>query len=369
MKIPFLDLGATYRELKVEIDDAVSRVLESGWYVLGEEVVAFEHDFAKYCGASHAIGVANGLDALVLSLRAIGVEAGDEVLVPSNTFIASWLAISAVGAVPVPVEPNPRTLNIDAKALDEALTSRTKAIMAVHLYGQPADLDPILAFARSRNLALVEDAAQAHGARYKGARVGGHGDVVCWSFYPGKNLGAFGDGGAITTNRDDLADRLRVLRNYGSREKYLHEAKGVNSRLDTMQAAILRVKLRHLDAWNERRRDIAKIYLNGLRDTNIVLPDIPEWAEPVWHLFVVQCTQRDALQKHLLDAGISTLIHYPIAPHEQAAYADIGFSQDRFPIASSISKNALSLPIGPHLSTEAAEKVVEDILDFFAQGA
>lgn len=364
MKIPFLDIGATYRELKLEIDDAVSRVLESGWYILGEEVVAFEHDFARYCGAAHAIGVANGLDALVLSLRAIGIEAGDEVLVPSNTFIASWLAISAVGAVPVPVEPNPRTFNIDVKALDEAFTSRTKAIMVVHLYGQPADLDPIVEFARSRNLALVEDAAQAHGACYKGVRLGGHGDVVCWSFYPGKNLGAFGDGGAITTNRDDLADRLRVLRNYGSREKYLHEAKGVNSRLDTMQAAILRVKLRHLENWNERRRKVAQLYLDALKYSDLVLPEVPDWADPVWHLFVVQCTQRDVLQKHLQDAGIATLIHYPIAPHEQAAYTDIGFSHDRFPIASSISKNALSLPIGPHLSIEEAEEVVETILTF-----
>lgn len=363
MKIPFLDLGATYRELKAEIDDAVSRVLESGWYVLGEEVEAFEREFAQYCGAAHAIGVANGLDALVLSLRAIGVGAGDEVLVPSNTFIASWLAISAVGAVPVPVEPNPRTYNIDVRALDKALTSRTKAIMAVHLYGQPADLDPLLKFARAKNLSVVEDAAQAHGARYKGSRVGGHGDIVCWSFYPGKNLGAFGDGGAITTSRDDLADSVRVLRNYGSREKYLHEAKGVNSRLDAMQAAILRVKLRHLDIWNDRRRLVAKIYLDGLKDSDLVLPDVPDWADPVWHLFVVQSRQRDALQKQLHNVGIATLIHYPIAPHEQAAYADASFARDRFPIASSISANALSLPIGPHLSIETAETVVDTILN------
>lgn len=361
MKIPFLDLGATYRELKAEIDDTITRVLADGWYILGEEVDTFEREFAQYCGAAHTIGVANGLDALVLSLRALGVGVGDEVLVPSNTFIASWLAISAVGALPVPVEPNPRTYNIEAAALEEAVTPRTKAIMVVHLYGLPADLDSILEFARANGLFIVEDAAQAHGAKYKGTRVGGHSDVVCWSYYPGKNLGAFGDGGAITTNHDDLADRLRVLRNYGSREKYQHEAQGVNSRLDTLQAAVLRVKLRYLDAWNERRRNIAQIYLNGLENTSLILPEVPGWADPVWHLFVVQSKNRDALQMQLQNAGISTQIHYPIAPHEQVAYVEMGFPRHQFPIASSISEKALSLPIGPHLSTEAAEIVVETI--------
>lgn len=363
MKVPFLDLGATYRELKDEIDAAVARVLDSGWYILGEEVESFESEFASYCGAKNAIGVANGLDALVLALRAVGVGAGDEVIVPSNTFIASWLAISAVGAVPVPVEPDPHTFNMGEAGLENALSARTKAIMPVHLYGQPADLDPIVKFARANGLAVVEDAAQAHGAEYKQKRIGGHGDIACWSFYPGKNLGAFGDGGAVTTNDNDLAERVRLLRNYGSQEKYLHVEKGVNSRLDTMQAAILRVKLRHLDEWNNRRRKIAKTYLEALSKSDLRLPMVPQWANPVWHLFVVQSDERDALQQRLSSAGIATLIHYPVPPHEQKAYADMGMRPGQFPIAESMAKSALSLPIGPHLSAEAAEAVVDAIMN------
>lgn len=363
MKVPFLDLGATYRELKDEIDAAVARVLDSGWYILGEEVDAFENEFASYCGAKNTIGVANGLDALVLSLRAVGVGSGDEVIVPSNTFIASWLAISAVGAVSVPVEPDPHTFNMDEAGLEKALSPRTKAIMPVHLYGQPADLDPILKFARANGLAVVEDAAQAHGAEYKKKRIGGHGDIACWSFYPGKNLGAFGDGGAVTTNDNDLAERVRLLRNYGSQEKYLHVEKGVNSRLDTMQAAILRVKLRNLDEWNNRRRNIAKTYLKALSKSDLCLPVVPQWANPVWHLFVVQSDERDALQQRLSSAGIATLIHYPVPPHKQKAYADMGMRPGQFPIAESMAKNALSLPIGPHLSSEATEAVVDAIMN------
>jgi dTDP-4-amino-4,6-dideoxygalactose transaminase len=272
MKIPFLDLQAAYLELKPEIDAAISRVLNSGWYILGPEVEAFEEEWAAYCGASHAVGVGNGLDALTLALRALEIGPGDEVIVPSNTYIATWLAVSAVGATPVPVEPNPSTYNIDPTLIPDALTPRTKALLPVHLYGQPADLDPILALARQHNLAVVEDAAQAHGARYKSKRIGAHGDVVCWSFYPGKNLGALGDAGAITTRRADIADRIRMMRNYGSREKYVNDVQGVNSRLDPIQAAVLRVKLKVLDEWNDRRKSIASLYTQHLDDCPLSLP-------------------------------------------------------------------------------------------------
>ena len=270
MKVPFLDLRAAYLELKPEIDAAIARVLDSGWYILGPEVEAFEAEWAEYCGASHAVGVGNGMDALTLALRALQIGPGDEVIVPSNTYIATWLAVSAVGATPVPVEPDLATYNIDPALIPAAITPRTKALLPVHLYGQPADLDPILAIARQHNLAVVEDAAQAHGARYKGCRIGAHGDVVCWSFYPGKNLGALGDAGAVTTNRADLADRIRVLRNYGSREKYVNELQGVNSRIDPIQAAVLRVKLKVLDEWNARRCRIAALYSQELASLSLI---------------------------------------------------------------------------------------------------
>ena len=356
--IPFLDLGAAYRELKDEIDTAIGRVLASGWYILGPELEAFEEEWAAYCGAKHAVGVGNGLDALTLALRAFGIGPGDEVIVPSNTYIATWLAVSAVGARPVPVEPDPATHNIDPERTEAALTPATRAIMPVHLYGQPADLDPILAIARSHGLAVVEDAAQAHGARYKGRWIGAHGDAVCWSFYPGKNLGALGDGGAVTTNRADVADRIRVLRNYGSRRKYVNEARGVNSRLDPVQAAVLRVKLRHLDAWNARRAQVAEVYLQGLAGSDLVLPHVPEWAEPAWHLFVVRSPNRDALQARLAEAGVQTLIHYPVPPHMQEAYADLGLAVDTLPRARRLSGEVLSLPMGPHLGMEGAGRVV-----------
>ncbi|TNE94709.1 MAG: DegT/DnrJ/EryC1/StrS family aminotransferase [Rhodobacteraceae bacterium] len=355
MTIPFLDLGAAYRELKTEIDAAVARVLESGWYILGPEVDAFEAEWAAYCGADHAVALGNGLDALILALRALDVGPGDEVIVPSNTYIATWLAVSAVGATPVPVEPDPATYNIDPARLAAAVTDRTKVLLPVHLYGQPADLDPILKLAREKGIAVVEDAAQAHGARYKGQRIGAHGDVVCWSFYPGKNLGALGDGGAITTNREDLADRIRVLRNYGSREKYVNEVKGVNSRLDPVQAAVLRVKLPHLDAWTKRRRDIATAYTEGLAESGLILPHVPDWAEPAWHLYVVRSAERDALQARLKEAGIGTLIHYPIPPHMQEAYAERGGAPEALPLAKCLADEVLSLPMGPQLNLAAVE--------------
>ncbi|MCF6317546.1 MAG: DegT/DnrJ/EryC1/StrS family aminotransferase [Marinosulfonomonas sp.] len=356
--IPFLDLGAAYRELKPEIDAAVARVLDSGWYILGPEVESFEAEWAEYCGASHAVGVANGLDALILALRALDVGAGDEVIVPSNTYIATWLAVSAVGAIPVPVEPDPATHNINPDRIKAAITPRTKVLLPVHLYGQPADMDPILALARAHDLAVVEDAAQAHGARYKGQRIGAHGDIVCWSFYPGKNLGALGDGGAITTNRADLADRVRVLRNYGSREKYVNEVQGVNSRLDPIQAAVLRVKLKYLDEWSDRRRAIATRYMEGLANAGLSLPHVPDWAEPAWHLFVVQNEQRDALHGRLQKAGIGTLIHYPIPPHMQQAYGEAAFLPDDFPIARQLAGEVLSLPIGPQFDRDGQKAVM-----------
>jgi dTDP-4-amino-4,6-dideoxygalactose transaminase len=356
--IPFLDLGAAYRELQPQIDAAIHRVLDSGWYILGPEVEAFEAEWATWVGADHAVGLANGLDALVLALRALDIGPGDEVIVPSNTYIATWLAVSAVGARPVPVEPDPATHNIDPGRIAAAITPATRAILPVHLYGQPADLDPILALARQHGLAVVEDAAQAHGARYKGRRIGAHGDIVCWSFYPGKNLGALGDGGAITTSRADLADRIRVLRNYGSRVKYVNEVQGTNSRLDPIQAAILRAKLPFLDAWTARRRAIAALYQQGLAGSGLTLPHVPDWADPAWHLYVVGTPDRTGMQTRLTAAGVGTLIHYPIAPHMQAAYADLGLPAAALPIARDLAASVLSLPMGPHLALDDAARVI-----------
>jgi len=347
--IPFLDLRAAYLELKEEIDTAVARVMGSGWYILGEEVEAFEAEYAAYCDAKYAVGVGNGLDALRLALLAMEVGPGDEVIVPSNTYIATWLAVSQCGATPVPVEPDPATYNIDPQRIEAAITSRTKVILPVHLYGQPADLDPILALARRHGLRVLEDAAQAHGACYKGKRIGAHGDAVAWSFYPGKNLGAMGDAGAVTTNDPDLADRIRLLRNYGSQVKYVNEVRGWNSRLDPIQAAVLRVKLKYLDEWNKRRAAIADFYHRLLYNKEIILPHTPQWAQPVWHLFVVRHACRDDFQKRLAKEGIQTLIHYPIPPHLQQAYENLGFPPGSFPISERLAHEVISLPIGPHL--------------------
>ncbi|MEO9896481.1 MAG: DegT/DnrJ/EryC1/StrS family aminotransferase [Paracoccaceae bacterium] len=365
MTVPFLDLKATYEALKPEIDEAVSRVLASGWYILGPEVEAFEQEFATYCGTKDCVGVANGLDALVLCLRALDIGPGDEVIVPSNTFIATWLAVSDVGATPVAVEPDPKTHNIDPALIEDAITARTRAILPVHLYGQSADMAPILEIARRHDLRVVEDAAQAHGATYDGQRVGSFGDAACWSFYPGKNLGAFGDAGAITTSSEGIAERVRMLRNYGSRKKYVNEIVGQNSRLDPIQAAVLRVKLRHLDEWTSRRSAIAEMYTGAL--TNIGLPYVPNWANPVWHLFVVQHPRRDWLQQKLQEAGISTLIHYPIPPHLQVAYSKMGLKKGRYPIAEDLADSCLSLPIGPHLSDDDQAKVVDALNALTAQ--
>ncbi len=289
MKVPFLDLSSPYTELKEELDAAYLRVMGSGWYILGREVQAFEEEFAAYCGAEHCVGVGNGLEALHLILRAYGIGEGDEVIVPANTYIATWLAASYAGARPVPVEPDERTYNLDAGLVEAAITPRTRAIIAVHLYGQPADMDPINEVASRYGLKVIEDAAQAHGARYKGRPAGALGDAAGFSFYPGKNLGAVGDGGAVVTDDAVLADGVRVLRNYGSRVKYHNEVRGFNSRLDELQAALLRVKLTRLDEWNARRKALAARYAEALRGVpDLTLPSEPEWAEPVWHLFVAR---------------------------------------------------------------------------------
>jgi len=355
--IPFLALAPAYQELKPAIDEAVLRVLSKGTYILGEECERFEEEYAAFTQSKHAVGVANGLEAIVLGLRVLGIGPGDEVLVPANTFIATWLAVSAVGATPVGVEPDPRTWNIDAADAAARVTARTRAIIPVHLYGQPADLDAVHALAERYGLAVIEDAAQAHGARWGGRRIGGRSRLATWSFYPAKNLGAIGDGGAITTDDPDLAAKLRVLRNYGSRVRYHNEVRGSNSRLDEIQAAILRVKLRHLDAWNARRVAIASRYLTGLR--GLALPQVHEQAEPVYHLFVVDHLERDALGRHLAERGVGTLVHYPVVPHRSEAYAELGLGEGSFPIAERGARTHLSLPIGPHLSDAEVAAVIE----------
>jgi dTDP-4-amino-4,6-dideoxygalactose transaminase len=362
--VPFLDLRESYLEIKDELDAASYRVLDSGWYILGHELKAFEAEFAAFCGVKHCIGVGNGLEALQLILRAYGIGAGDEVIVPSNTYIATWLAVSGVAATLVPVEPVERTCNLDPTRIEGAITERTKAILVVHLYGQTAEMEAINEIARRHGLKVIEDAAQAHGACFNGRRAGALGDAAGWSFYPTKNLGAYGDAGAITTNDDELAGALRLLRNYGSREKYYNDVKGVNSRLDEMQAALLRVRLQHLEEWNARRAKIAAIYLEGLRDTELLLPLVAEGAVPVWHLFVVRSRRRDRLQQYLTEQGVQTLIHYPVPPHLQPAYADLGIAAGAYPISEAIHREVLSLPIGPHLSPDDARRVVEIVRAF-----
>ena len=362
MKVPFLDFVGPYEELKAELDEAFHRFMRSGWYILGKEVQVFEDEFAAYCGVNHCVGVGNGLDALHLTLKAYGIGPGDEVIVPSNTYIATWLAVSYAGATPVPVEPDSRTYNIDPLRIEEAISLRTKAIMPVHLYGAPADMNPIMTLADKYGLKVIEDNAQAQGAMYNGKRTGGLGHAAGNSFYPGKNLGAYGDAGAVTTNDAEIAEKIRVLRNYGSSKKYYNDYKGFNSRLDELQAAFLRVKLTRLDEWNRRRKVLAEFYLNSLLDTpDLTLPFVPRWAEPVWHLFVVRHPGRDQLGQRLAEAGIGTLIHYPVPPHLSGAYADWNGATDGLPIAENFAATVLSLPMGPHLSAEQAEEVVRAV--------
>ncbi|MBI3348163.1 MAG: DegT/DnrJ/EryC1/StrS family aminotransferase [Burkholderiales bacterium] len=357
--IPFLDLKAITETQRADLTAAFNRVLDSGWFIMGQELKAFEQEYADYCGARFCIGVANGLDALSLSLRALGIGPGDEVIVPSNTYIATWLAITHVGATPVPVEPLAGGFNIDPARIQAAITPRTRAIMPVHLYGQPADMDAILAVAHAHGLKVVEDAAQAHGARYKGKRLGGHGDAVCWSFYPGKNLGCLGDGGGITTNDPALAERLHELRNYGSKVKYHNEIVGYNSRLDELQAALLRVKLKTLDSSNLRRTAVAQQYLDGLTGVDgLVLPQTYADSASAWHVFVIRHPQRDTLARQLAAAGIGTVIHYPVAPHLQAAYAGLGLAAGSLPRSESIHREVLSLPMGPTQTDDDTQRVI-----------
>jgi dTDP-4-amino-4,6-dideoxygalactose transaminase len=362
MSIPFLDLKAATEELRERYDEAYHRVMDSGWFLNGKETAAFESEFASYCNSDFCVGVANGLDAIELILRAYEIGPGDEVIVPSNTFIATWLAVSAVGATPVPVEPDPRTYNIDPASIDAVVTPRTRAIIAVHLYGQPADLDPICGIADKYGLKVIEDAAQAHGALYKGRKIGSLSDAAAFSFYPGKNLGALGDGGAVISNDRNLMSTVRKLGNYGSTVKYQHDLAGVNSRLDELQAAFLRVKLGVLDEWNVRRAEVAAFYLNNINSDIITLPHVPEWAQPVWHLFVIQCDQRDQLQKHLNEMSIGTLIHYPVPPHKTLAYSS--FSNVKLPVAESLAGNILSLPVSPHMTLDQIAFVAESVAGF-----
>ena len=359
MKVPFLDLASMHEPLHRELANAFQRVLNGGWFILGPETEAFEQEFAAYCGVRHCVGVGNGLDALQLILRGLGIGPGDEVIVPSNTYIATWLAASNVGAQPVPVEPVEGTYNIDPALVEAVLTPRTRAIIAVHLYGQPADMDALASIARKHDLKLIEDAAQAHGARYKGRRTGSLGDAAGFSFYPSKNLGALGDGGAVTTDDDELAKRIRMLRNYGSQQKYLNRLKGYNSRLDELQAAFLRVKLPYLDSWNEHRKSIATSYLERLGNADVLLPAVAPWADPVWHLFVVRSAKRDRLVQKLDAEGIQTQIHYPIPPHLQDAYDDLAVSEGMLPIAERIHREILSLPMGPAMTQADVDRVVD----------
>lgn len=363
--VPFLDIGAATRELEAPVLEAIERVVRSGWYVRGEETEAFEHEFAAFTGAKHAVGVGNGLDAIALALRALGIGPGDDVIVPSNTYIATWIAVAQTGAHPVPVEPIVGQWNLDPARVEDAITPRTRALVPVHLFGQPADLAELLAVAKKHGLAVVEDAAQAHGARYKGRRIGTHGHAVAWSFYPGKNLGAFGDGGAVTTDDPDVAARVRSLGNYGSSQKYVNELLGANSRLDEIQSAVLRVKLQHLDCWNSRRRTTAKRYAAELADIpGLCLPGVALGREHVWHVYVVDHASRDDLQKHLASRGIQTLVHYPIPPHLSGAFAPLGLTEGTFPIAERAARTHLSLPIGPHLSEEDVTRVIDACRSF-----
>ena len=354
----FLNLAKIHQEILPELENACHQVLYSGRYILGDEVAAFEQEFAQYCETKHCVTVGNGLDALHLILRGMDIGEGDEVIIPAHTFIATWLAVSYAGATPVGIDVDPHTYNISTEALLKVVTSKTKAIMPVHLYGQPADMETIKTFAQQHGIKVIEDAAQAHGARYKGRRVGGLGHAAGFSFYPGKNLGAIGDGGAITTDDDELAEKLLMLRNYGSKVKYQHTVQGYNSRLDELQAALLRVKLRKLEEWNKKRRQLADVYKQKLQnEVELILPAVPDWAEPVWHLFVVRHEQRERLTKRLADMGVETLIHYPIPPHLSGAYQGTDQRNVSFPVSESLANTVISLPMGTHLSVTDVEEI------------
>jgi dTDP-3-amino-3,4,6-trideoxy-alpha-D-glucose transaminase len=366
MLLPFLDLKAATAELRAELDVAHRRVADSGWFLLGRELEAFEAEYAASVGVAHCIGVANGLEALQLVLLARSIGAGDEVIVPANGYIATWLAVTHVGATPIPCEPDVRTNNLDPARLAPLLTPLTKAIIPIHLYGQTADMTAINAFASAHGLFVLEDAAQSHGARAHGRASGARGHAAGISFYPTKNLGALADAGAITTDDATLAARLRSLRNYGSRERYHHDEAGLNSRLDEFSAAFLRVKLPRLASWNARRAALAQRYLRQLSGVgDLVLPFVPTWAEPVWHLFVIRTAHRETLRAYLAERGIATQIHYPIPPHLSGAYKSLGYKAGAFPIAEQLAAEVLSLPISPHHTAEQIDSVVAAVRSFF----
>lgn len=356
-KIPFLDLKKSTLEINELLNEAYFRVMQSGWFVMGQELEAFEEEFARFCNVKYCVGVANGLEALCLLLKAYNIGCGDEVLVPSNTFIATWLAVSQVGATPVAIEPIEKTYNLNPDLIEEVITKNTKAIIPVHLYGQPVDMDKVNAIAKRHNLIVIEDAAQAQGAYYKNKRVGGLADSAATSFYPGKNLGAFGDGGAILTNDEKIKDSILLLRNYGSKEKYEHKVLGHNCRLDEIQAAFLRVKLQFLDDWNKKRDDIAQQYSQLLQKYAINLPYVPNWAAPVWHLYVIRSTKRDKLKKDLEQKGIATMIHYPIPPHKQNCYVNL--NDQSLPICEKLATEILSLPMSPFITKDEIQYISE----------
>ena len=364
MKVPFVSFLPMEHELDKDIREAFERVYTRSWYIEGTEDEAFEKSFAGYCGAGYCVGTGNGLDALMLALKALGIGEGDEVIVPSNTYIATALAVTYVGASPVLAEPDIRTFNIDSDRIESKITERTRAIMPVHLYGQVCDMDPIMEIAARHNLYIVEDCAQAHGATYKGKKAGTFGDVSGFSFYPGKNLGALGDAGAVVTDRKEIADKVRALGNYGSDYKYHHIYKGNNSRLDEMQAAFLAAKLPQLDRMNEERRRVAQKYLNGIRNPEIILPYVLPDAVPVWHIFAIRCRRRDELEKYLNDNGIGTNKHYPIPIHLQECYRDLGYQKGDFPIAEEISATELSLPMYYGITDEQVQYVIDRINEF-----
>ena len=361
MNIPFLDLKSINASFHGALEEAAARVVRSGQYILGDEVASFEHEFAAYCGTSHAVGVSNGLDALHMILRALDIGPGDEVIVPANTFIATWLAVSFCGAKPVPVDAEPHGFNMDLQAVEAAITPRTRALMVVHLYGLPVDVAALQAVADRHHLPIIEDAAQAHGATCHGVRAGALGRAAAFSFYPGKNLGALGDGGGVTTNDPPLAERIRLLRNYGSQVKYEHREAGFNARLDEMQAAILRVKLARLDEDNQARQRIADRYLQGMTGLNLVLPTIPAGHTSAWHLFVVRSAVRERLREALAQQGVATGIHYPVPPHLQPAYAAMGLPVGQFPRTEAIHREVLSLPIWPGMTDEMVDHVIHSV--------
>lgn len=363
-KIPFVDLSAQYQSIKSEIDAAITSVVTSSAFILGPEVKMFEEEFAAFCETKFAVGVDSGTSALELILRALGVGEGDEVIIPANTFIATSYGVSYTGAVPVMVEPDEKTYNIDVTKIEAAITPKTKVIMPVHLYGQPADMDPIMEIAKKHNLLVVEDACQAHGARYKGRRVGSIGHVAAFSFYPGKNLGGYGDGGMVVTHDEQIASSIRRLRDYGQSKKYHHDEMGYNRRLDSIQAAVLRVKLRYLDSWNQLRREHADLYEELLTGSKFVTPYVPDYAEPVWHLYVIQTEDRDALQKQLSEKQISTGIHYPVPIHLQGAYQNLGHKKGDFPLTEKMDQQILSLPMYAELSEDMVRYVVENMKQF-----